>query len=231
MNIIQNYITINLYLYEQINFNSLLTKDMSIIPEEFKMDDLLWKRFLAGDDLSFYNLYDRYADQLFKYGSHFLKDKELVKDSIHDLFLELHKYRTKLSETNNVKYYLFRSLRRIIYKAQVKVIPLRVNENEHTPFDLPVFSHEDQLIAEESRQEQFKALNEAMKKLTNRQREGLSLKFEHGYSYPEIAQIMGVSIESARSVTYLALKELRKSLEDKVHFIQLLLFLTRNSFS
>lgn len=204
---------------------------MSLIPGEFNEEDQLWKRFLAGDDVSFYNLYDRYAVKLFKYGSHFSKNKELVKDSIHDLFLELHKYRTKLSETNNVQFYLFRSLRRIIYKSQVKVIPLGVNENVHAPFDLPVFSHEDHLIAEESRQEQYKAMNAAMKKLTNRQREGLSLKFEHGYSYPEIAQIMGVSIESARSVIYLALKELRKSLEEKVHIIQLLLILTRNPLS
>jgi DNA-directed RNA polymerase specialized sigma24 family protein len=67
-----------------------------------------------------------------------------------------------------------------------------------------------------------------MKKITNRQREGLSLKFEHGYSYPEIAQIMGVSLESARSVIYLASKELRKGLEEKGHIIQLLSFLTRN---
>ena len=43
-----------------------------------------------------------------------------------------------------------------------------------------------------------------------------------------IAQIMGVSLESARSVIYLASKELRKGLEEKGHIIQLLSFLTRN---
>lgn len=188
---------------------------MSLIPEEIIAEDLLWKRFIAGDDVSFYILYDRYADKLYEYGCHFSKDKELVKDCIHDLFLELHKYRKKLSETNNVQFYLFRSLRRIIHKALFKVIPLILNENIYTPLDHPVFSHEDYLIAEETKQEEYKVLNQAMKKLTNRQREGLSLKFEHSLSYAEIAEIMGVSIKSARSVIYLALKELRKAIEEK----------------
>jgi RNA polymerase sigma factor (sigma-70 family) len=204
---------------------------MPFIPKELKEEDLIWKRFIEGDDVSFYTLYDTYSDQLFKFGSRFSKDKELIKDSIHDLFLDLHKYRTKLSVTNHVQFYLFRSLRRLIIKAQNKVVSLTVNENIYTPSDHPVFSHEDHLIAEESRQEQYKALNAVMKKLTNRQREGLSLKFEHGHSYAEIAEIMGISIESARSVIYLALKELRRSLEEKGHIIQLLLFLTRNPLS
>lgn len=211
--------------------NSILAKDMSSLQEELNVEDHLWKSFIAGDDVSFYTLYDRYADKLYRYGSHFSKDKELVKDCIHDLFLELHKYRKNLSETSNVQFYLFRSLRRILYKEQVKVIPIIVNENIYSSDDHPVFSHEYYLIAEETKQEEYKALNSAMKKLTNRQREGLSLKFEHGHSYAEIAEIMGVSIESARSVIYLALKELLKCLEEKGHTIQLLLLLVRYSHS
>jgi RNA polymerase sigma factor (sigma-70 family) len=204
-------------------------KDKSSLQEEFNVEDHLWKRFIEGDDVSFYTLYDRYADKLYRYGSHFSKDKDLVKDCIHDLFLELHKYRNKLSETSNVQFYLFRSLRRILYKAQVKVIPITVNENDYLTDDHPVFSHEYYLIAEETKQEEYKVLNSAVKKLTNRQREGLSLKFEHNHSYAEIAEIMGVSIESARSVIYLALKELRRTLEEKGHSIQLLVYLARKT--
>jgi len=61
-----------------------------------------------------------------------------------------------------------------------------------------------------------------MKSLSNRQREGLSLKFEHNCSYAEIAEIMGVTIESARTIIYRALKELRKCFEHKIITIQLL---------
>jgi RNA polymerase sigma factor (sigma-70 family) len=192
-------------------------------------DELIWKRFKEGDSVAFNALYDKYVDNLYRYGSHFSKDKDLIIDCIHDLFLDLYKYRKKLSETNNVQFYLFRSLRRIIYKSQNRLI--RVMDKEWINFmeDNAIFSHEDYLIADETKIEDFAALNKAMKTLTNRQREGLSLKFEHNHSYSEISEIMGVSIESARSIIYLALKELRKSIEAKGHKVQLLFFLIRNS--
>ena len=107
------------------------------------------------------------------------------------------------------------------------MIPLVYDEMIYSPNDSPVFSHEDYLIALETEAENRAALNEAMKTLSNRQREGLSLKFEHNCSYPEIAEIMGISVESARTIIYRALKELRKCMEDKGYSIQLLFFLSR----
>jgi RNA polymerase sigma factor (sigma-70 family) len=189
-------------------------------------DEYLWKQFKEGNEHAYYLLYDRYADKLYKYGIHFSDDKDFIKDCIHDLFLDLHKYRLKLSETNNVKFYLFRSLRRIIHKEHVRVQPFVRNEKNYTANEMPVFSHEDYLIATETKTEEYKALNTAMKRLTDRQREGLSLKFEHDHTYSEISEIMGISVESARSIIYLALKQLRNSIDVKGNSIQLLIFLS-----
>ena len=194
--------------------------------KELKADDNLWKRFKDGNDHAFYRLYDQYADILYKYGCHFSKDKDFIRDCIHDLFLELYKYRKKLSETDNIQFYLFRSLRRIIQKEQVKVIKLVYDEMISSPNDTPEVSHEDFLIAAETEVENRGVLSKAMKTLSNRQREGLSLKFEHDCSYSDIAEIMGISVESARTIIYRALKELRMCLGSKVHSIQLLVFLS-----
>lgn len=195
----------------------------------FMENDYLWEQFKEGSDHAFYLLYDRYADMLYKYGIHFSDDKDFVKDCIHDLFLDLYKYRTKLSETTNVQFYLFRSLRRIIHKERVRVLPFVSDERSSTLNEMPVFSHEDHLIAVETKTEEYKALNAAMKKLSNRQREGLSLKFEHNHTYAEISEIMGISVESTRSIIYLALKELRKSMENNGRSIQLLILLSSRS--
>ena len=94
------------------------------------------------------------------------------------------------------------------------------------PDDALVFSHEDYLISVETEIEDHKLLYEAMKTLSNRQREGLSLKFEHNHSYTEIAEIMGISIESARTMIYRALKDLRKCIENNGLSVQLLFFLS-----
>ena len=195
--------------------------------EELKKDDSLWQRFKNGNDQAFYHLYNLYADNLYKYGSHFSRDKDFVKDCVHDLFLDLYKYRNKLSDTDNVQFYLFRSLRRIIHKEQVKIIPLVYNEMIRSPADNSYLSFEDTMIAAETEAENRAILSNAMKTLSNRQREGLSLKFEHNSTYPEIAEIMGITVESSRTIIYMALKELRKSIEDKGHSFQLLFFLNR----
>ena len=94
------------------------------------------------------------------------------------------------------------------------------------PNDSPYISLEDSLIAAETEAENHSALSEALKTLSNRQREGLSLKFEHDRSYHEIAEIMNISVESARTIIYRALKELRKCFKDKGQSIQLLFFLS-----
>ena len=215
-----------------INFGPLIytkiSKEKPFMGQEYKAEDILWRQFKEGDQNAFYHLYDQYADRLYKYGFHFSKDKEFIKDCIHDLFLDLYKYRKRLSATDNIQFYLFRSFRRLIHKEQIKMIPFNsegANNISNDPVDLSI---EDFLIASESETENHKALNEALQTLSDRQRMGLSLKFEHDHSYPEIAEILGISVESARTIIYRAIKELRKSIEHKSLSIPLLFFLSKN---
>ena len=127
-----------------------------------------------------------------------------------------------------MKFYLLRSLRRIIQKKYVKGIPLVYNDRIDSSNESNVSSHEDYLIEEEVNTEKSNKLHKVLNTLSKRQRECLMLKFEHNLSYVEISEIMEISVESARTIIYRALKELRKYFEDKGKPIQLLFFLTRN---
>ena len=178
-----------------------------------KRDSVLWNRFIEGDDKAFFSIYDQYFDTLYNYGIRFSKDKDLIKDCIHDLFLDLYKYRTRLSETDSIHYYLFRSLRRLIYKEHNKKESLLCDNVVLLQNDIPVIAFEETLIASETKDENYKILAEAMKVLSDRQCEGLSLKFEQNFSYKEIADILGISVESTRTCIYRALKDLRKALQ------------------
>lgn len=193
---------------------------------EQNKDYFLWKRFTEGDDKAFYSIYDQYFDALYSYGIHFSKDKDLIKDCIHDLFLDLYKYRKRLSETNNIHFYLFRSLRRLLYKEQSKRIYVLSNDKILLENDIPVMAFEDSIIESETKNGNHMILAEALKELSDKQREGLSLKFEQNFSYKEIADILGISVESARTSIYRALKDLRKVLKKKgvSSFILFLLF-------
>ena len=178
-------------------------------------DYFLWERFKKSDDKAFLSIYEQYFDLLYNYGLHFSHDKFLIEDSIHDLFLDLYKYRKRLSETDNIRFYLLRSFRRLIYKKQFKKNTIALNEKLILQNDIPFKSHEDSMIASEMKSENHHILTEVMKSLSDRQREGLTLKFEQNFSYSEIAEILGISVESARTSVYRALKDLRKALKKK----------------
>lgn len=79
-------------------------------------DTQLWSDFLSGSEKAYKIIYDTHVQSMFKYGSHFTKNDEIIHDCIHDVFIDLHKYRTNLQTTNNIKKYLFISLKRKLFK-------------------------------------------------------------------------------------------------------------------
>ena len=77
--------------------------------------DSLWKRFLKGDDRAYTELYNLYIDDLFAYGMHFTTNRESVKDCIQEVFISLYKDRSKQRKVNNIKNYLFVSLKNELF--------------------------------------------------------------------------------------------------------------------
>ena len=80
-------------------------------------DLVLWVKLKDGNIEALGKLYDLYIDEMFSYGMQFCADKTKVMDHIHDVFLNLYKYRKNLANTDQVKYYLFRSLKNQIISS------------------------------------------------------------------------------------------------------------------
>jgi RNA polymerase sigma factor (sigma-70 family) len=183
--------------------------------KEYNKDYFLWHRFKEGDENAFYLLYDQYADALYSFGKCFLKDHDLIKDCIHDLFLDLYKYKGQLSDTDNIRFYLFRSLRRKLFKKQQKFSSFPFNDKILLNQTDVVPAYEDTLIEEEITTKNHRLLQLAMKSLTIKQRKVLSLHFEQDLSYSEIAELFDISIESVRTLVYRSLKILRGILNNE----------------
>ncbi|WP_159022082.1 RNA polymerase sigma factor [Formosa sp. L2A11] len=184
-----------------------------MFPEE-KSDAVIWKKLKEGDKLALGELYDRYVNILFSYGMYHSKDRGYVMDCIHDLFVDLYKYRANLSKTDNVKYYLFKSLKRKINKKyNKKNASVSLDDFDYETEALNKRhsdSCEKNIIAEEHISERNMKLRNAMKTLSDKQRNVLSLRFEEEKTYEEISEIIGVSVQSARTSIYRAIKVLRK---------------------
>ncbi|WP_161597118.1 RNA polymerase sigma factor [Dyadobacter flavalbus] len=176
----------------------------------------LWERFVSGSPSAFSELYDAYSEILYKFGMRYTSDKELVKDCIHDLFIDLHAYRGKLAKEVNVKFYLLKSFRRKLHAAHRKSSLLDFNHwNSDDSFGVNAFSFsiEQEMIMDEKQREMLDHLASEINQLPERQREILYLRFNQNLDYEEIASMMQISVPTCRTFIYRALKQLRGKLE------------------
>lgn len=86
------------------------------------IDADLFKRFKKGDEKAFEVLYRKYFQALNYYGFRISKDQELIENAIQDLFIDLWRRRVFLSEVENVKFYLIKSLRNQLIRNNQKDI-------------------------------------------------------------------------------------------------------------
>ena len=177
-------------------------------------DQLIWKGIKSGDSEAFFLVYDQYVDILINSGSYYSSDKEFVKNCIHDLFLDLYKYRKNLSENDNIKLYLIKSLKRKIFKEIRKNSTLKLVDDFDNP-SAESENAEELLISKEREDGIEKVIRFAMSQLPEKQREAVQLKFILELSYEEIAILMDISIESVRTNIYRAIKTLREKLDVK----------------
>ncbi|MCF0054244.1 RNA polymerase sigma factor [Dyadobacter sp. CY356] len=178
----------------------------------------LWRSFRSGDDHAFSLLYQSYIEVLYKYGHKLTVDSELVEDAIQDMFIELWNSRQRLSDTDSVKFYLFRVLRR---KITQNPLARKTTDCGVEVMDQKFFSGsaENQLIAAESENTRKKMLGRALLKLPPRQQEVVNLRFFNEFNHQQIADIMNISIQSVHNTLQKSMKGLREILSDYTEII------------
>ena len=154
-------------------------------------DSVLWDAFRKGDDRALVTMFDRYAQSLYNYGCKILSDRATVKDHVQDLFLELCRKRGNLGETNAIKFYLFKALRRKLVRSKLKFPLISLITS-----DLSTPSPEADLINKESTEHQQQILEYRLTRLTNRQREAIFLRYYEELSFDKIAEIMDLRKQS-----------------------------------
>jgi RNA polymerase sigma factor (sigma-70 family) len=186
-----------------------LTKEIEIVSD----DRSVWALFKSGNESAFIKIYENNFDRLYAYGLRITNDQDLVKDAIQDLFIELRKSRSNLGNTDNIKFYLLKCLKRKIIKESGKWYANleEINDNYFFSFQ---FSHEQHLINRQIDEEKAIKLDNAIKKLSPRKKEVIYYFFYEGLSYHQIQEIMGLdNIKSARNLIYKALDFLREVLK------------------
>lgn len=168
-----------------------------------------WIDFIRGDEKAFEAIYNEYIDDLFAFGIKYHSDKDTVLDCIHDLFVNLFN-NPKIANEVQVKFYLFSSLRRRLLKTKIE--NNRFEDTQLSEELLWTSSPELEWIKKENEIVNAKRVKQQIEKLPKRQREVLFLKYYMDFSYDEISSIMDVSVESCRTLSYRAIKQLKTDL-------------------
>jgi RNA polymerase sigma factor (sigma-70 family) len=175
------------------------------------LDSELWNAFRNGDHAAFQRIYQTYAKDLLSYGYKVTSNVLLIEDSIHDLFIELWQSRKNLSDTDSIKFYLFRSLRNKINNSQRKDAFYNSTDIENAGGNADEFVIESHLIELEEKEKLLRQLRYSYDLLSPRQQQALDLRFQMHFSNEEIARIMGINYQSACKFIYSGLKILREA--------------------
>ncbi|GAB4026827.1 RNA polymerase sigma factor [Spirosoma gilvum] len=187
-------------------------------------DGLLWQRFRSGDSVAFDQLVGAYYAILFRYGTRFDPDEEYIKDCIQDVFVELWQRRQTVRETEFVKFYLLKSLRRRIFRGKAKWGTNWESIQENYFFEVE-FSIENQLITQEIAHDQVRQLEALLNQLSKRQKEVIFLKFYQGLTHEQIAEVMILNRQSVYNILHEALQKLRNAWQGDMAFSVTLLSL------
>jgi RNA polymerase sigma-70 factor (ECF subfamily) len=163
----------------------------------------------AGDKRALIFFYTRYFNSLYNYGSRITKDKSLAEDCIQDLFTEFWSKHEGLSEVKNIKYYLYKSLRRkIIYRLtrDSKVAP----SDKLFTFEIEL-SHKTHYLSQQINTEIRKKVSDLILTLTPKQREAIFLIYYEELSYEEASLIMELKIKTVYNLVHMAISKLRES--------------------
>ncbi|GAB3985974.1 sigma-70 family RNA polymerase sigma factor [Spirosoma daeguense] len=164
--------------------------------------------------MAFTWIYNRFIKDLLRYGHRVSGNQQLIKDSIHDLFLHLWLHRETLSDTDNIRFYLFRSLRNRIVHNSKGASPIAWPDVEQILdkvfSDLPL---EHTIIEQEGSEGQIKALRKAIDRLSKRQQEVIQLRYFHDFSLEEIASVMQINNQSVRNLIHRSISQLKEFVE------------------
>jgi len=185
-------------------------------PSHSKINDrVLWEKFKDGNHNAFSFLYDYYVDILFRYGSNISRDKQMVEDSIQDVFISLWNNREKISDVLNVKYYLLKALRNdLLKKIKKEAATGNTLECHNVEFlDRCLLAYQEEIIHQDSESLVLR-LRQLVNLLDGRQREVLYLRVFQEMSYEQIASILEIDIKYTYNIFSKAINQLKNHLAE-----------------
>jgi len=166
-------------------------------------DDLL-EGLAAGREEAFAALYDAYGARLFAAACGMLGSSAEAEDAVQDVFVGLVQARARLRQVENLKAYIFASLRYAAIHRMRRAKTLQFGTAE-----VAMSAADSGPDAEISRR-----LELALRRLPREQREVIAMHVDGGLTFAEVAAVLDLSANTAASRYRYAMEKLREVMKE-----------------
>lgn len=174
----------------------------------FNSTDL--KQLIDGDQTVFKRIYDQYSDRIFRYALAFVKDDAWAEEILQDTFLKLWQSRSLLDPTGDIWLYLYVLCKRFCLSRLREI--KRSKELQERFFLSVEYEQLHPLDTMEVRDlESF--ISRVIDLLPSRQKEIFQLSRGEGLTHKEIAERLGISINTVKNHMVSALKTIKLELD------------------
>ena len=164
-----------------------------------------------NDRGAFETLFRRYYTELCHFVQRYVNEPIICEDLIQELFLRLWLHRYQWEPKGSVKAYLYKAARNKAFDYfRHKKIESEIEWETYKLEYLHQESQQEQCIDEDL----LAAVQKAVNKLPERMKLIFTLSREDGLSYPEIAEVLDLSVKTVETQMGRALKSLREQLSD-----------------
>lgn len=137
----------------------------------------------------FTHLFRNYGSRIFFYFLKYVKRKDVAEDLLQEVFASVWTKRDKLLQDNNIEAYLFVTARNQLYNYLKRMVAdIAVTAPEEMP--ARPYQHVEEAV---DYKEVQVAYYEALAALPTQRRKAFILSREHGFTYQQIAEQMGIS--------------------------------------
>jgi RNA polymerase sigma-70 factor (ECF subfamily) len=173
-------------------------------------DRELVSRLQAGDIIAFDNIYKKFNRKLFRFAYYILKSREDAENIVQEVFVKIWENREKIRLHNSFSSYIFT----ITHHTTIDLLRQKLKDNKFKDYLLSLQEpFENKVQTDVEFAEAQSQAQEAIAKLTERQRQIYLMHREDGLTYNEIADKLRISINTVENHMVAALKTLREHLK------------------
>lgn len=167
-----------------------------------------WSRLKNDDPQALSYFYDNYIDRLFLTAMSITHDREMAKDALQEVFIELWHYRKSIDDVRNTQAYLTRMLKSILFKKMKTGLSVDTDV-DLSQFSETTFNREESLIADDVERDRRSRLKSALSGLSEKQQLILRLRFHENLTYDQIADKLGMKYQSVNNLVFRTFRRLR----------------------